>query len=140
VIERSHILLSKPVFALKFILKLKVEAEIKASEYRQTCFSVKTLLPSQQGLNSPASPTISKVATLIFVSSLFVDWGNTTHKWFDDWWSSSAYSCELYSRRNGAEVLILKAIAGNFMIATQEMGVEENKKAFYRPQIGDECN
>lgn len=103
-------------------------------------FQLKTLLPSQHSLNSPASPQPSlKVTTLIFVSFLVCVWigvilltngltigGVPTPiivSFIQDETARSAY---------------FKGDSRKLHDRLQDMGVEEKIKAFYRPQIGDE--
>ena len=103
-------------------------------------FQLKTLLPSQHSLNSPASRQPSlKVATLIFVSFLVCVWigvilltngltigGAPTPiivSFIQDETARSAY---------------FKGDSKKLHDRLQDMGVEEQIKAFYRPQIGDE--
>ena len=103
-------------------------------------YQFKTLLPSRSSLNSPASRQPSlKFATLIFVSFLVCVWigvilltngltigGVPTPiivSFIQDETARSAY---------------FKGDSKKLHDRLQDMGVEEQIKAFYRPQIADE--
>jgi len=103
-------------------------------------FQLKTLLPSRCSLNSPTSRQTSlKVATLIFVSFLVCVWigvilltnGLTIG-------GVPAPIIVSFIQDETARSAYFKGDSKKLHDRLQDMGVEEQIKAFYRPQIGDE--